>query len=127
MNKVKATFYLTEEVAELLHLVAFQNKIKKSALVEQALREYFLRKSQESKLKRFHELVDKRLDGHLQESEQSELQALEEEFDEADVAIMDSLETERKKIDLQEAQIEQLQEIGKKLDDLLYQFADDRA
>jgi len=104
MNKVKATFYLTEEVAELLHLFAFQNKMKKSALVEQVLRlrEYFLKESNGSKLKRFHELVDKRLDGNLGEKEQAELIALEEEFDESDVAIMDDvLETERKEIDLQ--------------------------
>ena len=112
-------------MAELLHLFAFQNKIKKSALVEQVLREYFLKESNESKLKRFHELVDKRLDGNLEENEQAELVALEEEFDEADVAIMDDfLETERKEIDLQALQIEQLQEIGKRLDSLLYQFAD---
>ncbi len=80
--------------------------------------------AKEDKLKRFHELVDKRLDGNLKESEQAELEALELSFDEADAAIMASLERERKEIDSQTLQIGQLKEIGKKLDELLYQFAD---
>ena len=78
----------------------------------------------EDKLKRFHELVDKHLDGNLKEIEQAELKTLESSFDEADAAIMASLERERKEIDSQTLQIGQLKEIGKKLDELLYQFAD---
>ena len=78
----------------------------------------------EDKLKRFHELVDKHLDGNLKEIEQAELKALESSFDEADAAIMASLDREQKEIDLQTLQIGQLKEIGKKLDELLYQFAD---
>ncbi len=124
MGKVKATFYISEEVTELLRLFASRNQMKKSTLVEQALREYFLNKVKEDKLKRFHELVDKRLDGNLKESEQAELQALESSLDEADVAIMDFLAQERKEIDMQTLQVEDLKEIGKKLDGLLYQFAD---
>ena len=89
MNKVKATFYISEEIAELISIVAFQNKMKKSALVERALKEYILTPTaKESQLKRFHELVDKRLDGNLSPSEQAELQALETSFDKADLSIM---------------------------------------
>ena len=122
-KEVKATFYISEEIAKLLHLVAFQNKMKKSTIVEEALREYF-HKAKEDKLKRFHKLVDKCLDGNLKGSEQAELEVLELSFDEADAAIMASLERERKEIDSQTLQIGQLKEIGKKLDELLYQFAD---
>ncbi len=42
--------------------------------------------TKKSKLKRFHELVDKHLDGNLSSSEQVEVQALEAAFDKADVA-----------------------------------------
>ena len=89
MNKVKATFYISEEIAELINFVALRDKIKKSALVEQALREHLpTLTTKKSKLKRFHELVDKHLDENLSSSEQAELQALEAAFDEADVVIM---------------------------------------
>jgi hypothetical protein len=123
MNKVKATFYISEEIAELISLVAFQNKMKKSALVEQALKEYILAPTaKESQLKRFHELVDKRLDGVLSPSEQAELQSLETAFDKADDAIMAQYRLDEPKA--QALQIEQLNEIGKKLDELLHQFVD---
>jgi hypothetical protein len=125
MNKVKATFYISEEIAELINLVAFQNKMKKSALVEQALKEYILASTaKDSQLKRFHELVDKRLDSVLSPGEQAELQALESAFDKADLSIMAQEPYQWDEPKAQALQIEQLNEIGKKLDDLLHQFVD---
>lgn len=127
MNKVKATFYVSGEIAELINFVAFQNKTEKSALVEQALREYLLAlTTKKSKLKRFHELVDKRLDGDLSSSEQVELQALETAFDETDAAIMAQKQQWWEEQNGQAWKIEQLDEIGKKLDELLHQFVDNR-
>lgn len=135
MNKVKATFYLSEEIAELINRVAFQNQMKKSTLVEQALKEYFLPFTTKAyQLKRFHELVDKRLDGNLSPSERAELQALEAAFNEADAALMArhqqwweaqnaSYIAVSKELE-QALRMEQLKEIGKKLDELLHQFVD---
>jgi len=127
MNKVKATFYVSGEIAELINFVAFQNRTEKSAFVEQALREYLLAlTAKESKLKRFHELVDKHLDGNLSSSEQVELQTLEAAFDETDAAIMAQKQQWWEEQNGQAWKIEQLDEIGKKLDELLHQFVDNR-
>lgn len=74
------------------------------------------------KLKRFHKLVDKRLDENLKENEQAELEALEAYFDEDELAIMASLEPKRREIEIQSRQVKQLMMIGVKLDELLCQF-----
>jgi len=122
MNKVKATFYISEEIVALINLVALQNKTKKSALVEQALKEYLLASTaNKEKLKRFHELVDKRLDETLSPGEQTELQALEAAFDKADLAQMVQAQQRWDEQKAQTGQVEQLKEIGKKLDELLHQ------
>ncbi|MBM3240789.1 hypothetical protein FJZ31_31290 [Candidatus Poribacteria bacterium] len=80
----------------------------------------------ESQLKRFHELVDKRLDSVISPGEQAELQAIETAFDKTDLFIMAQKQhqwDEPKAKRASEPQMEQqLNEIGKKLDELLHQF-----
>ncbi len=127
MNKVKATFYLSEDIADLIGHLALQSQIQKSVLVEQALRAYLTAlTANASQLKRFHELVDKRLDANLSTDECTELQALEAAFDQADAATMTQAQQRWSAQDAEHRmQIEPLKKIGKKLDDLLHQFGDE--
>jgi predicted transcriptional regulator len=124
MHKVKATFSLSTEIADLINIVARQHKMKKSALVEQALREYLPTFTTEAdKMERFHELVDKRLDGKLSPSEHAELQGLEAVFDATDAAVMAPWNEQNSSQESKQAlSIAQLNKIGKKLDELLHQF-----
>ena len=62
--------------------------------------------------------------GEMEMAQQAELQALEAAFDKADAAIMAQEQQHQRLQNAQSLQIEQLNEIGKKLDELLHQFVD---